>query len=157
MACLHTCSVVSNSLWPHDCGLPGSSVHEVFQARMLECVSTSSSKGSSWPRDGSHVSCKSPTLQRVLYCWATREPLCFHKCSMSCIQNYTVTQNSFTVLRSTCNPPCQSSFFTQLPREHRSTSVPMVVLFLDCHLVEIVQDTVFYNYVKFKNKIKLKK
>ena len=49
------------------------------------------------------------------------EPLCFHKCSVSCIQNYIVTQNSFTVLRSTCNPPSQSSFFTQVPGEHQST------------------------------------
>ena len=40
-----------------DCSPPGSSVHRIFQARILEWVSISSSKGSSWPRDWTHVSC----------------------------------------------------------------------------------------------------
>ena len=34
-------SVLSNSLWPHDGSLPGSSVHEILQARILERVATS--------------------------------------------------------------------------------------------------------------------
>ena len=34
-----------------DCNLPGSSVHGIFQARVLEWVAISFSKGSSWPRD----------------------------------------------------------------------------------------------------------
>ena len=36
---------------PMDCSLPGSSVHEIFQARMLERVAISFSRGSSQPRD----------------------------------------------------------------------------------------------------------
>ena len=36
---------------------PGASVHENFQARILEWVAISSSKGSSWPRDQTHISC----------------------------------------------------------------------------------------------------
>ena len=36
---------------------PDSSVHGVFQARILEWVATSSSRGSSRPRDQTHVSC----------------------------------------------------------------------------------------------------
>ena len=35
----------------------GSSVHVIFQARILEWVAISSSRGSSRPRDGAHVSC----------------------------------------------------------------------------------------------------
>ena len=35
---------------PLDCSLPGSSVHGIFQARILECVAISPSKGSSWPK-----------------------------------------------------------------------------------------------------------
>ena len=31
--------------------LPGSSVHGIFQARILDQASISSSRGSSWPRD----------------------------------------------------------------------------------------------------------
>ena len=45
---------------PMDCSLVGSSVHGVFQARILEWVVISFSRGSSWPRNWtcvSHVSC----------------------------------------------------------------------------------------------------
>ena len=42
---------------PMDCGLQGSSVHGVFQARMLERVAYPFSRGSSQPRDGTGVSC----------------------------------------------------------------------------------------------------
>ena len=41
---------MSNSLWPHDCSLPGSSVHGVLQARILEWVAISFSRGSLWLR-----------------------------------------------------------------------------------------------------------
>ena len=37
--------------------LPGSSVHGVLQTRILEWVVTPSSRGSSRPRDSTHVSC----------------------------------------------------------------------------------------------------
>ena len=36
---------------PMDCGLPGSSVHGIFQARILEWVAISFSRGSSQLRD----------------------------------------------------------------------------------------------------------
>ena len=39
-----------------DCSLPGSSVHGIFQARMLEWAATSFSRGSSQPKDGTQVS-----------------------------------------------------------------------------------------------------
>ena len=42
---------------PMDCSLPGSSVHGIFQARILEWVAISSSRGSSQLRDQTHVSC----------------------------------------------------------------------------------------------------
>ena len=41
---------------PTDCSPPGSSAHEIFQARLLECVAISFSKGSSLPRDQTWVS-----------------------------------------------------------------------------------------------------
>ena len=41
---------------PMDCSLPGFSVHGIFQARVLEWVATSFSRGSSWPRDRTSVS-----------------------------------------------------------------------------------------------------
>ena len=44
-------------LWPHGCSLPGSSVHGILQARILEWVAMPSSRGASWPRDRTPVSC----------------------------------------------------------------------------------------------------
>ena len=40
-----------------DCSLPGSSVHGIFQARILEWVAISFSRKSSQPRDRTRVSC----------------------------------------------------------------------------------------------------
>jgi len=40
-----------------DCSPPGSSVHEISQARILEWVAVSFSRGSSQYRDRTHVSC----------------------------------------------------------------------------------------------------
>ena len=50
------CSVAFNSFPPHDCHLPGSSVHGIFQARLLEWVAISFSSRSSQPRDRTQVS-----------------------------------------------------------------------------------------------------
>ena len=40
-----------------DCSPPGSSVHGILQARILEWVAISISRESSWPRDRTRVSC----------------------------------------------------------------------------------------------------
>ena len=42
---------------PMDCDLPGSSVHGILQARILERAAMPSSRGSSQPRDQTRVSC----------------------------------------------------------------------------------------------------
>ena len=57
---------------PMDCSLPGFSVHGIFQARVLERVAISFSRGSSWPRNQTHVSCVGG---RCFTFWATREAL----------------------------------------------------------------------------------
>ena len=41
---------------PMECSPPGSSVHGILQARILEWVTMPSSRGSSQPRDQAHVS-----------------------------------------------------------------------------------------------------
>ena len=41
---------------PMNCSLPGSSVHGILQARILEWVATSSSRRSSQPKDQTHAS-----------------------------------------------------------------------------------------------------
>ena len=40
-----------------ECSPPGSSVHGIFQARIVERVAISFSRGSSQPRDQTHISC----------------------------------------------------------------------------------------------------
>ena len=52
---------------PMDGNLPGSSVHGISQARILEWVAISYSRGSSWPRDLTWVSCVSCIGRGVLY------------------------------------------------------------------------------------------
>ena len=42
---------------PMDCNLPESSVYGILQASILEWVAISFSRGSSWPRDWTGVSC----------------------------------------------------------------------------------------------------
>ena len=60
---------------PMECSLPGSSVHGIFLARILEQVAMSSSSGSSWPRDQTPASCISCIDRRILYQWATCEAI----------------------------------------------------------------------------------
>ena len=54
---------------PMDCSLPGSSVQGILQARILEWVAISFSRGSSQPRDWTGVSYVSCTGRQVLYHW----------------------------------------------------------------------------------------
>ena len=55
---------------PIDCSLPGSSVHGISQARILEWAAISFSRGSFLPRDWIHISCISGGFFTN---WATRE------------------------------------------------------------------------------------
>ena len=58
--CVCVCSVTQLSLTlcgSMDCNLPGSSLHMVFQARILEWVAISFSRESSWPKDQTSISC----------------------------------------------------------------------------------------------------
>ena len=58
-ACRHAKSLQSClTLWdPVNCSPPGTTVHGIFQARILEWVAMPSSRGSSWPGDRTSVSC----------------------------------------------------------------------------------------------------
>ena len=67
---------------PMGCSLPGSSVHAIFQAIVLEWIVISFSKGSSRPRDRTRVS---HIVDRHLTVWATREVLLIAK--SRCKQN----------------------------------------------------------------------
>ena len=57
---------------PMDCSLPGSSVFGILWARILKSVAISFSRGSSWSRDWTWISC---TAGRFFTIWATKEAL----------------------------------------------------------------------------------
>ena len=59
-----------------DCSLPSSSIHGILQARGLEWVAISFSRGSSQPRDQTLVS---RIVGRLFTVWATREALLYKK------------------------------------------------------------------------------
>ena len=62
-SCLSLCN-------PMNCSPPGSSVHGILQARILEWAAISFSRGSFQPRDQTCISC----IGRWILChWATRE------------------------------------------------------------------------------------
>ena len=59
------------TLWESvDYSVPASSIHGIFQARILEWVAISFSRGSSWPRDQTQV-CR--ITGRLFIIWDTRE------------------------------------------------------------------------------------
>ena len=66
-ASLQSCPTMCD---PIDSSPPGSSVHGILQARILEQVAMPSYRVSSPPRDCTHVSCIG---RRVLHCWALWE------------------------------------------------------------------------------------
>ena len=53
-----------------DCSPPDSSVHGISQARILDWVAISFSRGSSWPRNQTHILCIG---RQILNPWDTRE------------------------------------------------------------------------------------
>ena len=60
---------------PMDCSLPGSSIHGILQARVLEWVAISFSRGSSQPRDRTQVSCtagRRSTVRATSHSWGSK-------------------------------------------------------------------------------------
>ena len=62
--CMLSCSTLCD---PMDCSPPGSSLHGISQARVLEWVAISYSRGSSQPRNQTYISCISCFGRWVLY------------------------------------------------------------------------------------------
>ena len=60
-----------------DYSLPGSSVHEISQTRILEWIAISFSRGSYQPGDQTWVSCIG---RQILYHWAHTQRVCVIKC-----------------------------------------------------------------------------
>ena len=99
---------------PMDCSLPGSSVHGIFQARILEWAAISFSRGSSWPRDRTQVS---RIIGRRFTVWATREVLrrtlfLTLRSKRSCFPVLlSATVNIFTCICKANTTKCSFSYF----------------------------------------------
>ena len=91
-----------------DGSLPGSSVHGILQARILEWISTSFSRGSSWPRDQTWVSYIAGSFLTI---WAIRKSLI---CTSPAHKSYPRVHTCFFLYFSKSPHPCfkLSAFYT---------------------------------------------
>ena len=87
-----SCSVVLCN--PMDCSPPGSLVHGISQARILEWVAISFSRRSSPPRDWTWVSC---IAGRVFTIWTIREVLCVCVCECVCVYEVSAFHESMRI------------------------------------------------------------
>ena len=90
--CIHTHTHILSHVWlfcdPMDCCLPGSSVHGIFQAGILKGVAISYSRGSSWPKEWSHVSYVSCINRWIFYhhvTWEAHMYVCVYVCVCVCV------------------------------------------------------------------------
>ena len=75
ICCFYVCSVMSDSATSRTISSAGYSLHRVSQARILEWVAIFYSRGSSWPRDQTHISLISCIGKWILYHFTTWETL----------------------------------------------------------------------------------
>ena len=94
---------------PVDCSPPGSSVHGIFQARILECIAISFSGGSSWPRDQTQVSCIAGRVmawylfKSYILCSSQKYQvciLCWHLSPSNMMEFIFIKQSSFLLVLS---------------------------------------------------------
>ena len=81
---------------------PGSSVHGILQARILEWVAIPFSRGSSWPRDQIWVFC---IAGRLFTIWVTREDF---KCSHCGLQIWFRSKHSLSVKKKNRKLQCKA-------------------------------------------------
>ena len=80
-----------------DCSLPGSSVHGIFQARILEWVAIAFSRRSSLLRDWTRVSC---IVGRRFTVWATREVQVHNWCMLTSTSYLKASVNRWFTLKT---------------------------------------------------------
>ena len=95
------------------CSPPGSSVHGISQARILEWAAIYLTRGSSWVKDWTHVSYMSCIGWQVLYHWASRKSC--SKYSLSHLKSVRLRMFIF-ILKSPVFLPLFYLFFVLLLR-----------------------------------------
>ena len=94
---------------------PGSSVHGVYQGRILEWVTISSSRESSWPKDQTHVSCSGKRFfpfYLFIYLFLNEEELLYNTVLVSAIHQHAPAICIYTSPPSwvSLHPPTPSHF-----------------------------------------------
>ena len=97
-SCPTLCSLMDSSLL-------GSSVHGIFQARILEWVAIAFSRGSSWPKNRTQVSC---IADRFFIVWTTKEAHPLSSLKTSALISYLSSLNTAFQNSKLCCP----SYFT---------------------------------------------
>ena len=116
---------------PMDCSSPGSSLHEILQARILAWVAISFSEGSSPPRGQAQVSC---ITSRFLTDWATREArIQFSSVqSLSCVRLFatpwTAARQASLSITNSWSPPKPMSIELVMPSNHLILCHPLLLL-----------------------------
>ena len=144
---------------PVDYSPPGSSVHGISQARILEWVSMSFIRRSSQPRDRTHVSCIG---RWILYHWVTWEvqlhcgfytlynPVIYGFRQLyndMCLLLLWCHADSFTVLRI-LYPPSIDPFPSLQPLVTTDLFIVSIVLsFSECYIVGIIQYVTFSSWL----------
>ena len=118
--CIQLCLTLWDSM---GCNLPGSSVHGIFQARILERVAISYSRGSSQLRDWTHVSSISCIGRQILYRWEAQ-------CVISKAYFVFDTRDLQVVTSNVLKPIFQSLWW---PCSWEAAIEQSVSLFLHCH------------------------
>ena len=128
---------------PVDYSPPGFSVRGILQARILEWIAMPSSRGSSWPRDGTHVSYVPALAGRVFTTSATWQ----QDQSSRNWHSGSETQNIFLLRwekpKSLLSCDCLSLCFD---RPHQS--IPTL-----CDLPRPLQEPFYWYHASFSNKI----
>ena len=107
---------------PMDCSPPGSSVHGILKARILEWIVMPSSRGPSWPRV-EFPSLKSPALAGVFF--TTRDTWKAHSTSGYCLINMAFYFQPII------------KFLFQLPHSFQIFFINTYIIIYDCIIMRV--------------------
>ena len=132
---------------PMDHSLPGSSVHEIFQAWILKWVAMTFSRGSSWPRDWTCISYLSCIGSQFLHCQCHLEsPTICQFCSWV-VANRNVYKYSQNIIMSTSwwkwKGEWKSWLKTQCSKTKMMASGPITSQQIEGETMETVTVTLF--------------
>ena len=134
---------------PVDCSTLGSSVHGISQARILEWIAISFSRGSCQPRDQSHISCISCTAGGFLTDWATREAKTPYS-NVNCSHHVIRYIKDLLILQLEVGTfwPTSSNFPTPLPVSSNHKSDLFFYEF-GCHRLFFLSSTYKWDHIAF--------